>query len=229
MATEEMYTDLPTVATAQLTDIVAAVQGYVSPSVLGTSVQETWQQVFNLFQSNATLTYAGNPNGFVAGQTYISLWDSVNKILWICTTSGTSTTAVWTKSIQLTAGTGISISQAGDNITVSASGGALAWNHITAVSAQMASNNGYITDNAGTCSLTLPVTSSLGDIIKVTGIQGTWSILTNVGQNVQIGSSSAGASVTSTDAHDSLEIVCTVANTTWQAMGAPQSAGLTIV
>lgn len=49
-------------------------------------------------------TYAGNPNGNVAGNagTSISLtnsmlWDTTNKILWLCTTSGTASTAVWTQ------------------------------------------------------------------------------------------------------------------------------------
>lgn len=48
----EKWTDLPTVSNASLTDIVCAVQGYVSPSNIGNSVQETWQQVFNLFNQN---------------------------------------------------------------------------------------------------------------------------------------------------------------------------------
>jgi len=96
MATEQMYTSLPTVGSAQMTDIICAVQGYVSPSVLGTSVQETLQQVYNLFQAGIIQTYAGNPNGFVAGQTYNLLWDSADKYLWVCTTTGTAGTAVWT-------------------------------------------------------------------------------------------------------------------------------------
>ena len=48
-------------------------------------------------------TYAGNPNGNVAGVaagpgslTSAMLWDTSHNVLWICTTSGTSTTAVWT-------------------------------------------------------------------------------------------------------------------------------------
>ncbi len=48
-------------------------------------------------------TYAGNPNGNVAGVaagpgslTSAMLWDTTHNVLWICTTTGTSTTAVWT-------------------------------------------------------------------------------------------------------------------------------------
>lgn len=50
-------------------------------------------------------TYAGNPNGNVAGNAAGSsgglppdfAWDSTNNILYSCTTTGSSSTAVWTK------------------------------------------------------------------------------------------------------------------------------------
>lgn len=97
MATEEMFTSLPSVSTAMMTDIICAVQGYVSPSNLGLSVQESLQQVYNLFQANVVLFGAGNPNGVVAGMTYQFYWDTTNHLLYICTTSGTASTAVWTE------------------------------------------------------------------------------------------------------------------------------------
>jgi hypothetical protein len=96
MSTNEMITQLPTVATSALTDIIYAVQGYVSPSSPGTSVQETLQQVFNLMLSNTVLHHAGNPNGAVAGNVYQLCWDTTNSIMYVCTTSGTSSSAVWT-------------------------------------------------------------------------------------------------------------------------------------
>ena len=97
MATEQMFTSLPTVSTAEMTDIICAVQGYVSPSNLGSSVQETLQQVYNLFQSNIILYNAGNPNGFVAGKTYQFCWDTSGSALYLCTATGTASTAVWTQ------------------------------------------------------------------------------------------------------------------------------------
>lgn len=99
MATEQMFTSLPTVSTANMSDIICAVQGYVSSSNPGLSVQETLQQVYNLFQSNLILFNAGNPNGAVAGTTYQLCWDTTDKILYVCTTSGTSSTAVWSPAI----------------------------------------------------------------------------------------------------------------------------------
>ena len=44
--------------------------------------------------------YAGNPNGFVAGNANVNgasdmVWDTVNLVLWICTVTGPASTAVW--------------------------------------------------------------------------------------------------------------------------------------
>lgn len=85
----EKVTELPTVVAATTADIIYAVQG-------GTSVQETLQQVLNLTQANIILNYAGNPNGNVAGVVYTFCYDTTNSKLYICTTSGSTSTAVWT-------------------------------------------------------------------------------------------------------------------------------------
>lgn len=97
MSIEEMFTSLPTVSNSMMSDIICAVQGYSSPSSLGLSTQQTLQQVYTLFQSNVILFNSGNPNGVVAGTTFQFLWDTAESILWICTTSGTTSTAVWTR------------------------------------------------------------------------------------------------------------------------------------
>jgi len=238
MAIEEMFTSLPTTTSAQMSDIICAVQGYVSPSSLGLSVQESLQQVFNLFQSNIILFNAGNPNGSVAGNTYQLCWDTTNMILYVCTTSGTSSTAVWTKSIQLTAGSNIAISQAGNNITISGTAiPGVSWTNVSGTSQAMVADGGYVAANAGTVTLTLPATAGFGTILYIVG-QGSggiggWSIAQNSGQAIHIGSSvsttGVGGSVSSTNTFDSLVLLCTVANTTFVALGAPQSSGLTIV
>lgn len=97
MAIEEMFTELPTVSNSLLTDIICAVQGYSSPSVLGLSTQQTLSQVFSLFQSNIILFNSGDPNGSVAGSTYQFCWDTLHYTLYLCVTSGTTTTAVWVR------------------------------------------------------------------------------------------------------------------------------------
>jgi hypothetical protein len=85
----EMFTQLPTVSSAQLTDIICAVQSDIS-------VQETLSQVSSLMLSNTVLSYAGNPNGNVAGQVYQLCWNTANNLLYVCTTTGSAAIAVWT-------------------------------------------------------------------------------------------------------------------------------------
>lgn len=108
------------------------------------------------------------------------------------------------------------------------------WVSVTATSQQMAVNNGYITNNAGLVTVTLPATSVVGDTLAVVGLgAGGWLIAQNAGQIIHIGSvastTGVGGSVASTNRYDSLRLVCVVASTEWSLVGAPQSAGLTIV
>lgn len=342
----EKFTQLPTVPSSTLADIIAAVQG-------GVSVQQTLQQVRNLMLENTVLNYAGDPNGNVAGLTYQLLWDTVNNVLYTCTTSGNAATAVWTlagsvgfpvslanggtgKSLTavngavvwcdvnsfeltaagssnqifmsagaaspvwstatypatttinqlmyssannvlaglatansamlyttvagvpawsasltdgqvmigvtggspvpgtLTAGPGISIAESAGGITISGTGSGIGWNEVSGTSANMVADAGYVSNNAGLVTLTLPATAAFGTSINIIGKgAGGWAIAQNAGQNVQIGNLSStigvGGSVASTNQFDSLELICTTANTTWTAMGGPQTSGLTIV
>lgn len=57
----ERLDQLPTTTAAQLSDLCYAVQGFVNPSTLGTSVQETWQQVLSLISggSNISVAFSG--------------------------------------------------------------------------------------------------------------------------------------------------------------------------
>ncbi|HEY2811775.1 MAG TPA: hypothetical protein VGJ00_10365 [Rhabdochlamydiaceae bacterium] len=289
MATEEMFTSLPSVSNAMMSDIICAVQGYVSPSNLGLSVQETLQQVYNLFQSNIILFYPGNPNGNVAGTTYQFCWDTVDMVLYICTTTGTASTAVWTAvssgsgvitpahggtgvasptahtlpvaegssnfnflgpltngqlligstgldpvpAVLAVSGTGLSITNAPGSITINSTGLAgFSWTVVSGTSQAMLSGNGYISNNAGLVTLTLPATSAVGDEIDIIGKgAGGWLVQCGAGQTIVVGSSttSIAGSVASTNRRDSFYMICTVANLEWTVGSAPQSSGLTIV
>lgn len=85
---DEKVTQLPTVINSLASDIIYAVQS-------GTSVQETLQQVLDLFSSNIIQSYPGNPNGNLAGTIYGLCIDTTNHKLYVCTTTGSTTTAVW--------------------------------------------------------------------------------------------------------------------------------------
>lgn len=96
-----------------------------------------------------------------------------------------------------------------------------AWTVETA-NANMATNNGYISNSAGTINLTLPTTANIGDIIRVTNEAGNFSIRQNAGQSINFGNVTTTVGTTghldSTALGDSVELVCIVAgaNTTWQ-------------
>ena len=204
MATEEMFTSLPTVGSAQMSDIICAVQGYVSPTVLGLSVQETLQQVYNLFQANVILSYPGNPNGHVAGTTYQLLWDTVDSILWVCTTSGTSSTAVWTECINAQSN----------------------WTNATTSPITLVNNTNYVVNNgASIVNFTLPLTAAFGTIIQISGMSsGGWALAQNAGQSINFGNlattTGAGGSLSSSNKNDYIKILCVTANTTWSIIGA---------
>lgn len=72
--------------------------GFTKPEVGGSD--STWGQKlngnFDALAAEFTKTFAGNPNGFVAGN-YVgqSLWDSVNQKEWRCKTAGNTGSAVW--------------------------------------------------------------------------------------------------------------------------------------
>jgi len=243
----ETFTQLPSVSTAQFTDIICAVQANVS-------VQETLQQIFNLMLSNIVMFNAGNPNGSVAGSTYQLLWDTTDNLLWVCTTTGNAATAVW-KTFQgtptngqvligstgnapvlanLSAGTNISITNGAGTITIAATGLAgIGWNNVSGTSATMVADAGYVANNSGLVTLTLPTTAAFGTFIYVQGFgSGGWTIAQNSGQSIHVGSLSttvgAGGSLSSTNQYDSITLLCVTANTTWTSLGGPQG-NLTIV
>ena len=96
----------------------AAIGGYPKGSLLTSAAGGSWW--LSMVENNTTdpdtggagwlylsygLTYGGNPNGNVAGVAATNgalaaslLWDTVHSLLWVCTTTGTATTAVWTSS-----------------------------------------------------------------------------------------------------------------------------------
>ena len=230
--TQERFTQLPTVITSELSDIICAVQGFVSePLALGLSTQQTLGQIYNLLKSNILLFHAGNPNGVVTGTPPQLCYDTVNGVLYVNSVLGTT----WNKSITLTAGPGITIVQNGDVIEISGSAGpGITWNDIVVVNPPaMVSNNGYKANNVSRVFLPLPAASVFGDEIKIAGFNtGGWRISQGGGQQIIVGSTKstlgAGGYVESTNEFDSITLVCMSDNLSWQAVGAPQG-NLTII
>lgn len=230
MAIEQKFTDLPTVTNSALTDIICAVQGYVSPSVLGTSTQQTLAQVLSLVSSNLIASNAGDPNGSVAGTTYNLCWDTVNKTLWVCTSSGTTSTAVWERCILgITTPTASRIPAWNTNLNLAANN-FLPGFLTTATAAgttvfTVASANVQEFTGSTTQTVTLPVTSTL--------VAGQGFFIINNSSGIVTVNSSGGNLIQAMAAGTSLHVTCILTSGTtaasWQSSYAADAAGVTSI
>lgn len=98
------------------------------------------------------------------------------------------------------------------------------WTTVTGTSQTLAVNNGYVLNNAGLVTGTLPATASVGDRIEITGLgAGGWLIAQNASQIVHLGNltttTGVSGSLASTNQYDSITLICIVTNTTWTVRG----------
>jgi hypothetical protein len=87
----------------------------------------------------------------------------------------------------------------------------------------MVINSGYIANNVGLVTLTLPDTSALGSTIEVVGKgAGGWKIAQNASEIIHFGNinttTGTGGYLQSTLTYDAIRIVCTVADTEWTVL-----------
>jgi hypothetical protein len=126
----------------------------------------------------------------------------------------------------ITAGTGITVTPSSNTITISSSGGGgLTWNNTTSSTQAMAANNGYIAnDSSSLVTFTLPVTAAQGTSMWIAGNSADgWTIVENSGQSINFGSSSTTVttgSLSSTNQYDAVQLLCVVANTTFNVLSA---------
>lgn len=123
----------------------------------------------------------------------------------------------------LTAGVGISITNAGNSITVAAVGGGIGWTDVTGSTQTLVAENGYITDRGAGVTYTLPASGTLGDVIIIVGKLGLATIAQNANQQILISSASStvgvGGSVVATNVGDCIHLICITsgASTVWRA------------
>jgi hypothetical protein len=89
----------------------------------------------------------------------------------------------------------------------------------------MASNNGYILNNAALVTATLPASSAVGDFVWIVGKGlGGWRIQCNVNQTIHFGNrdTSMGGALDSTNQYDAIQLMCTAADTDWTCTGISQ-------
>lgn len=96
--------------------------------------------------------------------------------------------------------------------------GGMTWSEVTGTSQALAVNSGYVMNNAGLVTGTLPATAAIGDTIALVGKgAGGWRMTANTGQVINFGNvaSTSAGSVSSSAQFDTIEVVCITANTTW--------------
>lgn len=99
----------------------------------------------------------------------------------------------------------------------------ITWSEVTGTSQAAAVNSAYVVNNAGLVTVTLPDTAAVGDIVRVVGKgAGGWKVAQNASESINFGNvtttTGVGGYISSTLRYDSVELVCTVANTTWTAI-----------
>jgi hypothetical protein len=96
-------------------------------------------------------------------------------------------------------------------------GGGLTWSVITANQTAVI-ENGYICNKAGLLELALPTTCAVGKTVRVTGMNTAlgWKVTQAANQIIHFGTSTtttgAAGYISSTEIHDSVELVCCVAD-----------------
>lgn len=123
----------------------------------------------------------------------------------------------------LTAGSGISITNAAGSVTINSAGGGVEWSTITDASKTVVVNEGYVGNRGTDITYTLPATSSLYDIFEITNIgAGMTVIAQGANQYIQIVDSTttvgAGGSLTATDQFASIKLICIEADKGWNTL-----------
>lgn len=99
----------------------------------------------------------------------------------------------------------------------------IAWSTVTGTTQTAVAYNGYIANNAGVVTVTLPTTAAVGDTFSITGINNAtgWKLAVASGQTLYLGTSATTTStgyLQSTNTRDAVTVICTVANTTFQVI-----------
>lgn len=98
------------------------------------------------------------------------------------------------------------------------SGDASSWVEVTGTSQAASVGFGYIANNVGLVTITLPANFNVGDTVRIAGLgAGLWRLAANTGDIINYGSSptSAGGSLTATNRYDTVEVLGVATNSTW--------------
>lgn len=163
--------------------------------------------------TGSTVTIAGG-TGITTSATGATVTIDNDGVITINGDSGSATG----NTITIAGGTNVTTSATGSTVTIDASGGGMTWSEQAGTTQAMAVGNGYILNNAGLVTATLPATAAVGDLMEIVGKgAGGWLMAQNSGQTVHFGNQNtttgAGGSLASTNRYDCISIICTTANT----------------
>lgn len=138
-------------------------------------------------------------------------------------TEDTGTATPVANNLNIFGGAGIATSGSGNTVTITATGASFKWNTVVGTTQTVAKENGYINSNVALTTYTLPAVAAVGDTFILAGYSaGGWTLAQNAGQSVYLGALTstigAGGSLSSTKAHDTIEVVCVVANNEFQVV-----------
>lgn len=188
------------------------------PATLSNGNNITWTTGAGTLTGNVTGTTNHTVQVGNTGGSLTSLSAATNGQVLIGSTGADPVFAAITSS-----GGTIAVTLGAGTVNLESTSGGFKWNTIAGTSQSITAENGYINSNVGLTTLTLPLTGSVGYTFKIAGYgAGGWRIAQNAGQNIYLGSSTTsvgvGGSLSSTNAHDSIEVMCVIANTEWQAL-----------
>lgn len=111
-------------------------------------------------------------------------------------------------------------------VDTAVAGASFPWTEVGA-SQPMVANNGYIANNVGLVTLTLPSTATIGESFRVVGKgTGLFRIAQNASQTIHIGNQSTtigvGGYLEATHRYDAIELLCTETDTEFTVSNGPQ-------
>lgn len=122
--------------------------------------------------------------------------------------------------INILGGSGVTTVGTLNTLTINRSISDIPWTEVNTETQIMENNNGYIANNSNLVTLTLPSSSSMGDIIKIDGKgSGGWLIAQNAGQTIHFlnydTSIGIGGSLASTNRYANVTFRCIEENSDW--------------
>lgn len=96
-----------------------------------------------------------------------------------------------------------------------AGGGGMTWTEVTGTSQSAAVGNGYVANNAGLVTVTLPATCAIGDTVKVVGKGAGLFRITHPSTNNIFFVDTGYTNITALERYDSISVRCITANSQW--------------